>query len=152
VEAPVEKILPPSPKILDRQVLMDFEDSVVHDVDWLAAQPKGTVGVVLQQKTGNGPDKWELAIGKGRNGGNAVRVFSPDAAWGEPDVFIVKFRSTGGSVEQFRDEEGFLNEQGRRANRLSFWIKFDDEDWINEVAAIRIMRTCILEHTNSTVT
>jgi hypothetical protein len=120
---------------------MDFEDSVVHDGEWLKAQPKGTVGVMLQEKSGNGPDKWELAVGKGRNGGNAVRVFSPDATWREPDVFISKMQSTGsGGLVNLKDETGFLNTAGKRANRLSFWIKFENEDWIKQVAALQPAR------------
>ena len=73
----IPSVLYAAPAPVETFVVMNFEDSVVHDENWLASQPEGYEGFygTGNDATGSkgwGSDELSLGIGKGRDGGNIV--------------------------------------------------------------------------------
>lgn len=114
----------PPPPTGDTFVLMDFEEPVLRDEAWLLAQPQGTVAIIVQPKSDSGVDSLSLAVGEGRNGGNALLVESPDATAQLPGFWLAKYENKGYKAN-FRDDRGYMLPRPRRANRLEFWIRFE---------------------------
>ncbi len=118
---------PPAPPSANAVVLFDFEDSVLHDAKWLWSQPRGTAGHFVAPRSGTGkgkggPDTMSLAIGQGRNGGNALLLEHTDRP---PGFWVLRGESTGGSHGNLSDERGYLAPRGKRVNRIEFWVRFD---------------------------
>lgn len=113
----------PKENILSRFVVMDFEGDVLKDRAWMAAQPSGFSDFMVVPVGGDGGiDELSLGIGEGRNGGNALVVTSTSEASRLPGVWIFKARADG---ERIQTEQGYMLPRDKRANRLSFWLKFD---------------------------
>lgn len=111
----------------DRFLLADFEDDVLHNKKWLTEQSNQFVGFIVSSQGGNGgTDKLSLGVGEGRNGGNALIVESltPDAKL--PGFWIYKAKNNLGEVARIYNQEGYALPRGKKANRLSFWIKFEE--------------------------
>lgn len=107
-------------------VVMDFEDSALRDASWLASQPGGTVGTYVGAKGDSGVDRLTLAQGQGRDGSNALLVEAPDANAGLPGFWVLRNASAGGSITNSYSDKGYLLPRGARANRLDFWVRFED--------------------------
>jgi hypothetical protein len=114
---------------------MDFEDSVLHDEDWLLSQPVDTVGIFVGPKSGSGENILTLGVGEGRDGGNALRVESHNAGMGLPSFWVFKSRNAGSYTARLRDTRAYMLPWGMRANRISFWVKFDSGYRYNNGAA-----------------
>jgi len=108
-------------------VVLDFEDATLHNETWLASQPGGTVDTYVGPKSDSGSDRLLLAPGQGRNGGNALLVESPDASTGLPGFWVLRNQSTGtGILANCFDDRGYVLPRGARANRLDFWLRFEE--------------------------
>ena len=103
-------------------VLMDFEDSVLHDATWRdTLQPAGTAMPYVQGKGDSGLNTLRLAVGQGRNGGNALEVVSESASQGLPGFWVMPAKRGGSNLGGYG---GYSLPRGLRANRLEFWVKF----------------------------
>jgi hypothetical protein len=123
----LEPRLPLTAATAQEFVVMDFEDSTLHNAAWLDAQPGGTVATYVGTKSDSGTDLLLLAPGQGRNGGNALLVESPDAAAGLPGFWVLRNQASGtGGIANCYDERGYLLPRGARANRLDFWLRFEE--------------------------
>ncbi len=107
-------------------VVMDFEDTVLRDDDWLRTQPSGTEATYVVPKGDSGVDQLSLAPGAGRNGSTALLVESPNTAAGLPGFFVVRNRASSGMIENIDTEAGYILPRGVQANRLEFWVRFED--------------------------
>lgn len=107
------------------QKILDFTAGTLRTPSWLAKQPKGVDAVIVQPKGDSGKDDLLLAKGEGRNGGDCLLVQSSNDVQGLPGFWIAKYVSTGRSTMNLNDERGFLLPRGVRANRFSFWMRFD---------------------------
>ncbi len=116
-------------------VLMDFEDSVLHDRAWLLSQPIDTVDFYVGPKSDSGINSLTLGVGEGRGGGNALRVESNDAEMGLPSFWVFKSRNAGSYAARLYDSRAYMLPLGQRANRISFWVKFDSGFRYNSGAA-----------------
>ncbi|MCH7728796.1 MAG: hypothetical protein IH991_20275, partial [Planctomycetes bacterium] len=124
---PAEKTITKKPLAPEFEgFILDFEDDVLHDEDWLMSQPRGTVAAHLAPKSDTGVDVLKLAPGEGINGSQALLVESKDDSMGLPGFWVLKNRSTGGSYDNIYDDRGYLLPRGMRANRLEFWVRFED--------------------------
>ena len=109
----------------EKFVLFDFEQPVLHDKAWLASQSNGTNGLFVQPKTGSSNSVLSLAVGKGRNGGNAMLSETLQASDGLPNFWIIKGQTKNNAVSRLYTKEGYMLPSGNRANRLEFWLKFE---------------------------
>lgn len=103
--------------------VLDFEDTKLHDEPWLLKQPQGTAAAYIRP-LGNASVK--LAEGAGRQGSNAVLVESVDASQGVPGAFVMKNIKGARTIASLTDDRGYLLPRGQRANRLEFWVRFED--------------------------
>ena len=114
----------PRTNISSRHIVMDFEDSVLHDREWLLAQPNDTIDVAVFPVGNLSTSNLGLAVGEGRNGGNAMLV---EVTEGLPRFWVYKARNDqGADAASINDAEGYMLPQGQQANRLSFWLKFEN--------------------------
>lgn len=107
--------------------IMDFSDGVLHDSTWAMTQPNGSQVVTVSPKADSGNDQLSIALGLGRNGGNALRVRSQPMADGRdnlPGFFLIPYVKGSGGLTNPKDARGFLVPRNFRANRLGMWIKF----------------------------
>ncbi len=119
----------------EEYVVMDFEDSVLHDEAWLLSQPIDTVDFFVGPKNGGGTNILSLGIGEGRNGGNALRVESHNTEMGLPGFWLFKSRNAGSYAARLYDTSAYMLPWGQRANRMSFWVRFDSGYRYNNGAA-----------------
>lgn len=113
-------------KVLSRFVIADFERIDPPDLTWLGSQPAGYVDVAVFPKTDSGSNVFSIGVGQGRKGGNALIVESTNESMGLPGFWIYKGKSNGdGRLSRIRDSEGYFLPRDMRANRLSFWVKFE---------------------------
>ncbi len=118
-----------APAAASRFVVMDFEDGVLHDEAWLLSQPDDHVDFFVGPKRSEAPDLdvLTLAVGEGRNGGNAMLVEAPTAASWLPSFWVFKSRNSRGAyTARLNDESAYMVPYGQRANRLSFWLRFEE--------------------------
>lgn len=120
-----------APAPIESFVVMDFEDSELHDEAWLASQAEGYAGfyVTANKSTGSkgwGPDELTIAVGEGRGGSNALLVESKDAAAGLPGFFLIKAQSKNNQAARLTDANGYMLPQNLRANRFEFWLRFEN--------------------------
>ena len=106
--------------------IIDFEGEELRDKDWMLKQEDGFTGVFLEPKRDSGGDVLSLAVGEGRNGGNALLVQSSDQQMGLPGFWLKKGVKKRGFVGQSNGDDGYFLPRGIRANRLEFWVRFDD--------------------------
>ena len=106
-------------------VVADFEDDELHDRDWMHRQPPNRVAIYVAGKS-DGLNELSLGVGEGRGGGNALVVRSGGKGMGLPSFWILKGETLGGSIRDSGDESGYLLPRGQQANRLEFWVRFDE--------------------------
>jgi hypothetical protein len=104
--------------------LMDFSDGVLHDGTWASKQPANTKVIYLSPKGDSGNDDLSLAIGEGRNGGNALRVRCNDKKQGVPGFWLMPGRATGRSVMNYTSDMGYMVPRGKKPTKLHMWLKF----------------------------
>ncbi len=109
----------------DEYVVMDFEDTELHDETWFLSQPLESINHYVSPKGDSGSDALSLAVGEGRSGGNALLVEAVDAAAGLPGFWVTKGRNRG-YHGNLKDERGYLLPSGQSANRMEFWVRFED--------------------------
>lgn len=105
--------------------LIEFTDGTLRTPEWLGRQPKGIDAVIVQPKGDSGKDDLSIAKGEGRHGNDCLLVQSTSDVQGLPGFWIAKYVSTGRSTMNLNGERGYLLPRGVRANRFSFWMKFD---------------------------
>jgi len=94
------------------------------DKNWLGSTK--LIGNYVAPKGDSGADQLSIAPGAGRQGGDCLLVTSPDARAGLPGFWVMRGRGNGkGIVGNLSTNEGYLA-GGQRANRLSFWVRFDE--------------------------
>lgn len=94
------------------------------DAKWLGATKQ--VANYVASKGDSGLDQLSIAPGAGRAGNDCLLVTSPDAKAGLPGFWVLRGRGNGkGSVANLSTNDGYLA-GGQRANRLSFWVRFDE--------------------------
>lgn len=101
--------------------------------DWSQGLPDKTwlgstklVANYVAPKGDSGLDQLSIAPGAGRAGKDCLLVTSPDARAGLPGFWVMRGRGNGkGSVANLSTNDGYLA-GGQRANRLSFWVRFDE--------------------------
>lgn len=102
-------------------MLLDLTGEVPNRA-WLGKQK--AVGTYVAGKADSGADAITLARGEGRSGGDCLVVTSPDAKAGLPGFWVMRGRGNGrGAVANLKTNDGYL--AASRANRLSFWLRFD---------------------------
>lgn len=105
-------------------VIDDFEDNVLHDKQWLESQPSGTIATYVKP-SGSPITQLSLAVGEGRDGSNAMLVQTTAAAKWLTSFWVLRHGTTGSSVVNIYDDQGYLLPRGLRANRLEFWFRFE---------------------------
>ena len=114
---------------------MDFEDSVLHDRDWMLAQPIGTIGVYVDGKIDSGVDDLSLAPGEGLNGSTALLVECTNSTQGLPGFHILNALTAYGYIDTPTNDAGYLLPRGMRANRMEFWLRFQQGFRITNAAS-----------------
>lgn len=103
-------------------MLLDLS-SGVPDKAWLGKQK--TIHNYVEPRNDSGIDQFAIGRGEGRTGGDCLVVTSPANEAGLPGLWIVRGRGNGrGSVANVKTNEGYM--ATGPANRLSFWLRFDD--------------------------
>ncbi|MDG2383402.1 MAG: hypothetical protein P8N76_17155, partial [Pirellulaceae bacterium] len=106
--------------------LLDFETAEVPDADWLLEFPQGTAAAHVQAKGDSGANVFSIAPDAGRNGSQALLVESLDAGMGLPGFWVKQGIQNGGWVGQSNSDQGYFLPRGMQANRLEFWVRFED--------------------------
>ncbi|MEY4630094.1 MAG: hypothetical protein RIQ81_214 [Pseudomonadota bacterium] len=110
------------PVDLEEFTLLDFESSELQDGAWVKRQPRGTAHTFVGPKGDSGKDLLSLAPGEGRRGSTALLVESPDKAAGLPGFWVM--RGLGAGYGNATDRRGYFLPEGKRANQVEFWVRF----------------------------
>lgn len=105
--------------------LIDFTDGTLRTPEWLARQPKGTIATIVQPKNDSGADDMFIAKAAGRDGRDCLCVQSTTEAQGLPGFWLAPYQSTGRATANITTEQGYLIPRGHKANRFSFWCRFN---------------------------
>lgn len=99
-------------------------DGELPDKRWLGAQKK--IANAVSAKGDSGNDVLSLDRGAGRRGNDCLLITSLDEKAGLPGFWVTRGQGNGrGLVSNIANADGYLA-AGARANRLSFWLRFDD--------------------------
>ena len=103
-------------------MLLDLSGGVP-DKAWLGKQ--NAIGNYVVPKGDSGVDQFSVARGEGHNGGDCLLVTSSSKEAGLPGFWVLRGAGNGrGRVANLTTNEGYL--ATGPANRLSFWLRFDD--------------------------
>jgi len=122
----------------EEYILMDFEDSVLHDEDWIKAQPIWTVASYVHPKWDSWVNDLLLDIWAWRWGWNALLVESTDSSMWLPSFWLLRAKNAGVNyIQNIKDKSGYFLPENKKANRFEFWVKFEDWyrptlSWLNQ--------------------
>lgn len=106
-------------------MLFDFSAATVPDRVWATTRPAGTVSTFVDGKADSGSDRFSIARGEGRSGGDCLLVESIDDRAGLPGFWAIRGKTNGKIISTPRDREGYLTRNSERANRFAFDVRFD---------------------------
>ncbi len=118
--------------------VFDFSDGIIHDYEWLRAQPAGTSAPVFSTITNpNVPATMSMGIGEGRNGSNAlIYTFAEGSEYLRTWLYPFKHFGKGYLVRITDPQYATVLPPGKRANRLEVYYRIE-KGYASAAAAVQ---------------